>query len=123
MDDDFERAYADAYPNRLPAYVRERDVEGYLIKRVAELGGETRKVGWLGRAGAPDRLVLLPAGRRRQVGDRTVIDAYGCHFFVEVKRPGKGAEPQQEREHARLRAAGVKVYVLDTKAKVDEVLG
>ena len=42
------------------ATIRERDIERHLVKRVKELGGEVRKVQWIGRRGAPDRLVMLP---------------------------------------------------------------
>ena len=40
--------------------MRESEVEAYLVKRVKALGGEVRKVKWLGRNGAPDRLAMLP---------------------------------------------------------------
>jgi hypothetical protein len=83
---------------------RESDVEDYLELRVAQAGGETRKVQWVGRKSAPDRLVLLP--------DRPM-------FFVEVKHPNGGIlfpknahEEAQHREHERLRAYGVTVYVI-----------
>lgn len=73
------------------------------IKRaVKALGGETRKVEWSGRRGAPDLLVLLP----------------GCHFFVEAKAPGQKPRPEQEREHERLRKAGFEVYVIDNAAQL-----
>ena len=81
----------------------EYSVEDHLVKRAKEAGGEVRKVKWLGRVGAPDRLVLLP----------------GRHFFVELKRPGKKADAHQAREHKRLRDAGFEVYVIDTIEKVD----
>lgn len=68
------------------------------IKRaVKALGGETRKVEWSGRRGAPDLLVLLP----------------GHHFFIEAKAPGEKPRPEQLREHERLRKAGFDVFVLD----------
>lgn len=81
----------------------EAAVEDYLGKRARAAGGEVRKVTWLGRRGAPDRLVLLP--------DR--------HPLVELKRPRKKAEAHQLREHARLRKAGFEVYVLDSIEAVD----
>lgn len=83
--------------------MKERDVEKHLLRCVQISGGEVRKVKWIGRHGAPDRLVLLPT--------------FG-HFLVELKRPGKKAAAHQHREHERLRAAGFQVFVLDTKAKV-----
>lgn len=82
---------------------RESEVEKYLERRVREAGGRTRKVKWIGRHSAPDRLILLP----------------GFHTFVEVKRPTEKARPAQEREHERLRAAGCRVVVLSTFDEVD----
>lgn len=72
----------------MKAEIRERDVERYLIKQVKLFAGEVRKVKWIGRAGAPDRVVFL----------RGVA-------FVELKRPGKWLEPHQVREHMRIRNA------------------
>lgn len=87
--------------------MRERDISRYLNARVKQLGGEVRRVRWIGRNNAPDKLVLLP----------------GWHFFVEEKRPGKDATDAQKREIARLRAAGFEVYVFDTPEVVDVTLG
>ncbi|NYT44576.1 VRR-NUC domain-containing protein [Alcaligenaceae bacterium] len=43
--------------------MRESEIEDYLVQRVRGMGGEVRKVKWIGRRGAPDRLVMLPAAR------------------------------------------------------------
>lgn len=90
--------------------MRESKVEDYFNRQVEAAGGEVRKVKWIGRRGAPDRLAMLN----------------GPHF-VEMKRPGKKAEAHQAREHERMRKHGLKVYVIDTLAGVDafikEVLG
>lgn len=40
--------------------MRESTIENYLVERVKAMGGEVRKVKWIGRHGAPDRLVMLP---------------------------------------------------------------
>ena len=50
------------------------------------------------RAAVPDRLFILPGGRM---------------FFCEFKREGQKPTPAQEREHKRLRAYGVSVWVID----------
>ena len=84
--------------------MREREVEAHLIKRVKALGGEVRKVSWIGRNGAPDRFVMLPSG--------------SC--WIELKAPGQKAKPHQVREHERMRAMGQVVLVLDSIAAVDE---
>lgn len=82
--------------------MRESDVEGYFNRKVEGAGGEVRKVKWVNKRGAPDRLAMLN----------------GPHF-VELKRPGKKAEPHQAREHERMRKHGLKVYVIDTLEGVD----
>lgn len=82
-------------------------VEEYLIKKVKELGGHVRKVQWIGRRGAPDRMVML--------NGRTV--------FVELKKPKKTAEEHQAREHDRMRNhGGLHVEVVDTLQRVDALL-
>jgi hypothetical protein len=94
--------------------VRESTVEKHLVKRVKELGGEVRKVQWVGRSGAPDRLVMLPEVINHRTGA-----VYGGSWWIELKRPGKGAEAHQAREHERMREMGQRVLVIDSKALVD----
>ena len=92
----------------LPARrILERDIEAYLVRRVKALGGEVRKVKWIGRRGAPDRLVMLPR--------------HGA-IWVELKAPGKKPEPHQLREHERMRAMGQYIVVIDTLDVVDDML-
>ena len=40
--------------------MRESEVHKYLVKRIESLGGEVRRVEWIGRRNAPDILILLP---------------------------------------------------------------
>jgi len=87
--------------------MRERDIEQYLVKRVKAMGGEIRKTKWIGHAGAPDRLVMLP-GRRA--------------VWVELKAPGKVPTPRQIREHNRMRRLGELVEVIDSLAGVEALL-
>jgi len=91
--------------------VRESDIEGYFTKRVKALGGEVRKLRWIGRRGAPDRLAFVPRG------DKWLV------LWVEFKAPGKKPTILQEREHARLRKAGQAVAVIDSMLGVDMILG
>jgi hypothetical protein len=102
--------------------MRESKIEKYLVDRVKALGGEVRKVNWIGRRGAPDRLVMLPA---RRLGD--TLDCAWCNpasqsIWVELKATGKAAEPHQVREHTRMRQMGQRVEVVDSFQRVDEVL-
>lgn len=101
--------------------MRERDIEAYLVARVKELGGEVRKVQWVGRRAAPDRLVMLPVGRLNWRGTSCA--------WVELKAPGGFAtfpkderERAQFREHVRMRAMGQTVVVIDSHDAVDRLL-
>ena len=85
--------------------MRESEVEAYLVKRVKELGGDTRKLKWIGRRGAPDRFVMLYGG-----------------FFVETKPPRGQPRPEQEKEIEALRKSGVGVFVVDSYESVDRCL-
>ena len=77
-------------------------LESYVERKgVAEAeadGWIARKLAWINRRGAPDRFFAK--------GGRIVL--------VEFKRPGGVVELHQQREHARLRGAGVEVHVVDT---------
>ncbi len=108
--------------------MRERDVERHLVARVKALGGEVRKLKWVGRRGAPDRVVMLPPSADRFVEVHspdisTKIRWMPTILWVELKRPGGEAEAHQAREHARMLKMGQRVLVLDTVEKIDEVLG
>lgn len=96
--------------------MRESVVEKHLVKRVKELGGEVRKVQWIGRKGAPDRLVMLP---------KTYADLHRGDvpaIWVELKAPGEKAKPHQVREHERMRAMSQRVEVIDSIEGVEELL-
>jgi len=87
----------------------EGKIEAHLVKRVRETGGYIRKLKWIGRNGAPDRMVwwkLQPA-------------VLVVPFFVELKRPYKDATPQQREEHRKMRDSGLRVFVLNSIEKVD----
>ena len=57
---------------------------------------EHRKLAWIGRRDAPDRIFW---------GEDIPI------FFIEFKAPGKTLRPGQVREVENLRRSGVRVYV------------
>ena len=85
---------------------REIEIEQYLVKRVKQRRGFVRKVEWPGHRGAPDRIAAWPT-------------RVGGPVFVELKAPGEKPEPHQEREHARMRKAGLEVDVIDSFEGVD----
>lgn len=95
--------------------MRERDIERHLVERVKQLGGEVRKVQWIGRRGAPDRLVMLPAGARWR-------ELHAATIWVELKAPGEKVKPHQQREHERMRDMGQRVVVIDSIEGVGELL-
>lgn len=102
--------------------MKERDIERRLVARVLELGGEVRKVQWVGRRGAPDRLVMLPARTLSQSIDCAWCNPKGMAIWVELKAPGVKPEAYQLREHERMRAKGQRVEVVDSFEGVERVL-
>lgn len=95
--------------------MRESQIESYLVARVKALGGECRKLKWIGRNGAPDRFVMLPP---KSLGNGIRLPALS--MWVELKAPGKKAKPHQHREHERMRNMGQTVVVIDSIELVDE---
>ena len=87
--------------------MRERDIEAYFKRQVENIGGEVRKVNWVGRRGAPDRVALLPTGEV---------------WWVELKATGKHPQPHQVREHIRMRKMGQRVYIVDSFEGTDSLL-
>lgn len=86
----------------------EAKLEDYLCERINELKGETRKVKWINRRGAPDRMVWIPGWKFPKM--------------PEMKSPGKELEEHQKREHKRLKKMGIQCCKLDSKADVDRFL-
>lgn len=87
--------------------MRESTIERYLVDQVKALGGEVRKVKWIGRRGAPDRIAMLP----------------WATVWVELKAPGEKPRGYQAREHDRMRKMGQRVEVIDSLDGVDALLG
>lgn len=116
--------------------LRESDIEKYMVKQVKAAGGEVRKVQWIGRSGAPDRVIMQDAdeaaahliwrtGANLSSDEAALLarEIVGLYItWPELKAPGKKAEPHQAREHERMRKMGQRVVVIDSLAGVDEVL-
>lgn len=99
------------------------------VKRVKLHGGVSRKLVWPGRRHAPDRLDLygVEAAARMYTdehwGDAVPVSDFDRRLvtrmvaaaiqFTETKATGKKPRDGQLREHARLRAMGFKVNVVD----------
>ena len=82
-------------------------IEQYLVKEVNRRNGLCLKFNSQSMTGIPDRIILMKNGT---VG------------FVEVKQKGKKPRPLQELRMKQLRQLGFKVYTLDEKEKIGEIL-
>jgi hypothetical protein len=85
----------------------EKDIEKKLKKEVEKFNGMCLKFSIPGRAGMPDRIVLLPGGRI---------------VFVELKRPGKNLRPLQKKRFKQLRDLGFRAVKIDSVKSVGELL-
>lgn len=87
--------------------VREIEVEKKLVEEVRKRGGLCLKFVSPGYDGVPDRLLLLPKGKI---------------VFVETKAPGKKPRKLQMARHRLFRRLGCRVYVIDKKEQIKEML-
>lgn len=87
--------------------MRESAIERRLVAEAVKRGGVAPKFVSPGLDGVPDRLLLFPGGRLA---------------FVEVKAPGKKPRPLQRRRIEQLTALGFRVFVLDSKEQIGEIL-
>ncbi len=87
--------------------MRESAIERRLVTEAIKRGGFAPKFVSPGLDGVPDRLLLLPGGKLA---------------FVEVKAPGKKPRPLQRRRIEQLTALGFRVFVLDSKEQIGEIL-
>lgn len=72
-------------------------VQNPVIEHGKANGWFVRRVGWLGRVGAPD----------------TVFAKAGVTLWIEFKDAGEPPNVLQAREHKRMRRAGMLVFVID----------
>ena len=86
--------------------VRERDVEGYLVNRIEELGLKCIKFMPDLINGMPDRLILM--------SDRRVV-------WVELKTKGGSLSEIQRYRHHELEKQGHVVEIVWTKDQVDDL--
>lgn len=96
----------------------EGKIEDYFVAQCEAHGALVRKLAYIGRRGAPDRMAVWPA----------VQDPVDCCAretpvdFIELKALGKKPDAHQEREHKRLRDLGCNVFVIDSKEAVDNYI-
>ena len=89
------------------AEVSEKAIERYLAERVKAMGGVCLKYSNPGMTGYPDRLCVMPGGKT---------------IWVELKSRGRKPEALQEVRFRQLASLGHRVYVCDSRERVDEVL-
>ena len=87
--------------------MREKTIEGKLVKAVKIMGGLAPKFVSPGLDGVPDRLVLLPGGKIA---------------FIELKAPGNELRPLQVRRKRQLESLGFLVYRIDRPEQIGEIL-
>lgn len=86
--------------------MKEEKIEGYLVSEIEKLGGETRKMEWIGAGGAPDRLIAHN----------------GKMALVECKAPLGKLSRHQIHEIKLFRKQGITVKVIRSFAQVDEFI-
>ena len=89
------------------SYGPEYNIEMTVCKKAEAAGWLIRKLQWIGRRGAPDR-VFIKDGRL---------------VLIEFKRPGKEPIGQQRREFNRIKAAYPETYWTDNVAEALDILG
>ena len=85
----------------------EKAIEKELVNQIKKICGLCWKFTSPGVDGVPDRLALLAKGKVA---------------FVECKAPGKTLRPLQIKRKRQLEELGFKVFVLDSKEMVKEVI-
>lgn len=76
-----------------------------MISKLQKIGVSTRKVKWIGRDGAPDRLILANGG-----------------IWVELKAPGEKPRTNQKIELEALTKAGMTAYCIDSIEQIDTLI-
>lgn len=87
--------------------MKEKSIENYLVMKVKQNKGLALKLNSLSMAGLPDRMILLSDGKI---------------FFAELKKPGKSARPLQKSVHRMLENLGFRIYIIDSKKQIDDIL-
>lgn len=72
-------------------------IEKKVVARFQENGWLVRKLAWIGRVGAPDRILMKNS----------------VCVFIEFKSKGEKPRPTQVIEHKKMRNAGMEIYVID----------
>lgn len=87
--------------------MREKDIEKRLTLEVKKRGGLALKFVSPSMAGVPDRIIIMEGGRIA---------------FIETKALGGKLRPLQLKRKAQIEALGVRVYCVDNKELIGEIL-
>jgi len=90
----------------LASKIRETVIERYLVTQCRKNGFLCLKFTSPARGGVPDRLIISPSGTP----------------FVELKKPGEKPDRRQRETHAKMRRYGAEIYVIDSRAGVDDLM-
>jgi len=90
----------------------EGKIEKHLKKEVEASGGKVRKLKWIGKNGAPDRMIWWPRKGTEPL----------AYALVELKAPGKKPSKIQEIEIDAMREDGWTVLVVDSIDAVDRAI-
>ncbi|AGF88204.1 VRR-NUC domain-containing protein [Salmonella enterica subsp. enterica serovar Cerro] len=96
-------------------------IQAYGMAELKKHGCLVRKIGYEGRRGCPDHLVLVP--ERPTIWGKMADNYQPCVVFIEYKATeDTQPEEHQLREHARMRAVGADVRVIGSKRQVDALV-
>lgn len=98
-------------------------IQAYGMAELKKRGCLVRKIGYEGRRGCPDHLVLLPERLANSKKGYPCLEFRSDVIFIEYKATeDTQPEEHQLREHARMRAVGADVRVIGSKRQVDELV-
>ena len=86
--------------------ILEREIESKFTEQMESLGCLVCKFVSPGKAGMPDRLVIIPGGKV---------------WFAEMKRPGEKLRPLQVFWKKQMESLGAKYYVVDSYKAIANV--
>lgn len=96
-------------------------IQAYGMAELKKRGCLVRKIGYEGRRGCPDHLVLVPERAYEWMTWTEYRDPQT--LFIEYKATeDTQPEEHQLREHARMRAVGADVRVIGSKEQVDALV-
>lgn len=91
----------------MTAKLREKQLEQYFVRQCKKHGIKQYK---------------FTSPGNRSVADRIMFIQGGYTILVELKRPGRGLTPLQEKFADELKALGFDVFMANSKEKINEIV-